>query len=123
MAQFLLDEFLKPYRLDRCSNERRILLYAKEDMSSHLLTGHRLPDNVECLFTEINIRNKKWLLRCSYNSRKINMSNHISHLSKGLDNYISHYNNILFLSDFNFQPSKKCVNNFCNVYNLSNLVK
>ena len=51
-----------------------------------------------------------------------NISNHISHLSKGLDNYISHYD-ILFLGDFNSQPSENCVNDFCNVYNLSNLVK
>ena len=43
-AQFLLDGFSKPYRLDRCSR---------------LLTDHRLPDNLECLFTKINIRNKK----------------------------------------------------------------
>ena len=122
-AQFLLDGFSKPCRLDRCSNGSGILLYVKDDMSSHLLTDHRLPDNVECLFTEINIRNKKWLLCCSYNPHRNNISNHISHLSKGLDNYISHYDNILFLGDFNSQPSENCVNDFCNVYNLSNLVK
>ena len=28
------------------------------------------------------------------------------HLSKGLGNYISHYDNILFLGDFNSQPSE-----------------
>ena len=43
-------------------------------------------------------------------------------MSKGLDNYISRYG-ILFLGDFNSQPSENCVNDFCNVYNLSNLVK
>ena len=66
-AQFLLDGFSKPYRLDRCSNGGGILLYVKDDISSPLLTDHRLPDNAECLFTIINIRNKKWLLCCSYN--------------------------------------------------------
>ena len=44
-------------------------------------------------------------------------------MSKGLDNYVSHYDNILFLGDFNSQPSENCVNDFCNAYNLSNLVK
>ena len=122
-AQFLLDGFSKPYRLDRCSNGGGLLLYIKDDISSRLLTDHRLPDNVECLFTEINIRNKKWLLCCLYNPHRNNISNHISHLSKGLDNYISHYDNILFLGDFNSQPSENCVNDFCTVYNLSNLVK
>ena len=35
---------------------------------------------------------------------------------------ISHYD-ILFLGDFNSHPSENCVNDFYNVYNLSNLVK
>ena len=65
----------------------------------------------------------KWLLCCSYNPHKNNISNHISHLSKSLDSCISHYDHILFLGDFNSQPSENCVNDFCNVYNLSNLVK
>ena len=62
-AQFLSDGFSKSYILDRCSNGGGILLYVKDDISSRLLTDHRLPDNVECLFTEINIRNKKWIVR------------------------------------------------------------
>ena len=95
-AQFLLDGFSKPYRLERCSNGAGILLYVKDDISSRLLTSHRLPDTVECLFTKINIRNKKWLLFCSYNPHRNNISIHIFHLSKGLDNYISHHDINLF---------------------------
>ena len=37
-AQFLLDGFSKPYRLDRCSNGGGLLLYVKDDISSRLLT-------------------------------------------------------------------------------------
>ena len=114
-AHFLLDGFSKPYRLDRCSNGNGILLYVKDDISSRLLTDHRLPDNVECLFTEINIRNKKLILCCSHNPHKNNISNHISHSSKGLDNYISHYD-ISFLGNFNSHPLESCANEFCNVY-------
>ena len=121
-AQFLLHGFSKSYTLDHCSNGGGLLLYMKNDISSRLLTDHRLPDNVECLFTEINIRNKNWLLCCSYNSHRNNILNTIYHLSKGLDDSISHYD-ILFLGDFNSQPSENCVNDFCTVYNLSNLVK
>ena len=43
-------------------------------------------------------------------------------MRKGLDNYMSPYD-ILFLGDFNSQSSENFVNDFCNVYNLSNLVK
>ena len=117
------DGFPKPYRLNGCSNGGGSLLYVRDDIPSCLLTDHRLLDNAECLFTDINLRNKKWLLCCSYNPHKNNISNHISPLNKGLDNYISHYDNILFLEDFNSHSSENCVNDFCNVYNLSNLIK
>ena len=53
-----------------------------------LLTDHRLPVKAECLFTEINIRNEKRLLCCSYNPHRNNVSNHISHLSNGPDKVI-----------------------------------
>ena len=35
-AQFLLDGFSKPYRLDRCSNGGGILLYIRDDIPSRL---------------------------------------------------------------------------------------
>ena len=82
-AQFLWDGFLKQYRLDRCSSGSGLPLYIKDDISSRLLTDHRLPDNVECLLPKLT-----WLLCCSYNPHRKNISNHITHLSKGLDNYI-----------------------------------
>ena len=60
-AQFLLDGFSRPYRLDRCANGGGILLYVRDDISSCLLTEYKLQDNTECLFIEINIRKKEWL--------------------------------------------------------------
>ena len=38
----------------------------------------------------------------------------MSHLSKGLDNDISHYVNILFLRDFTYQILENYVYEFCN---------
>ena len=122
-AQFLLDRFSKPYRLGCCSICGRIFLYVKDGISFRLLREHRLPDNTECLFIEIKIRNKKWHLCYLYNPHKNNISNHIFHLGKGFHSYITHYDNILFLGDFNSQLSENCVNDFCNFYNLSNLFK
>ena len=57
--------FCKLYRLYRCSNDGNLLRYIREDISSRLLTEYKPPENVECLFVEINIRKKKCLLCCS----------------------------------------------------------
>ena len=76
-------------------------IYIREDTPSRLLTEYKPPENVECLFVEINIRRKKWLLCCSYNPHKSNISNHLQYLNKGLDVYIKHYDNLLILGDLN----------------------
>ena len=45
------------------------------------------------------------------------------HLRKGLDIYVNKYDNILLLGDFNSETSENYLNDFCNVYNLWNIVK
>ena len=97
-AQFLLDGFSKPYRLDRCSNGGGILLYIRDDIPSRLLSNS---NKTESIFAEINFRKKKWLICASYNPHKSNISNYMHPLGKGPDNYIGNYDNILLLGDFN----------------------
>ena len=87
-AQFLLDGFSRPYRLDSCANRGGMFLHVRDDISSFLLTEYKLQDNTECLFIEIDIRKKKWLFCCSYNPNKNNISKHLHCLSKGLDTYL-----------------------------------
>ena len=121
-GQFLMNGFRKPYRLDRCSNGGGLLLFIREDIPSHELTEYKIPDKIECVFVEINIRKKKWLLCCSYNPRKNNISNHMHHLNKGLDVYLKNYN-LLILGDLNSELEETCLNDFCNVNNLKSLNK
>ena len=48
-----MTSFCKPCRLDRCSNGSGLLLYVREDIPSRLLTEYKPPENVECLFVNI----------------------------------------------------------------------
>ena len=66
-AQFLLNGFSKPYRLDRCSNGGGILLYIRDDIPARLLSNS---NKTESIFVEINFRKKKWLICASYNLHK-----------------------------------------------------
>ena len=54
---------------------------------------------------------------------KSNISTRMHHLSKGLDIYMSQYDGILFLGDFNSETWESYLNEFCNVYKLQNIVK
>ena len=85
LANFFLDGCSVPFRLDRNGNGGGIFLYIKGDIPSKLLSMNK---NIEGFFVEINLRNKKkWLLSCSYNPTKTQISNHLAELSKNTDLY------------------------------------
>ena len=50
--------------------------------------------------------NNKWLLSYFYNPRKGNTKQHLSNVSKGLDELNSKYDNILFIGDLNAEMSE-----------------
>ena len=62
VSQFHIDEFSKPYRLDRNRNGGGVIIYVREDIPSKILTKHVLPTDIEALFIELNFRKCKWLL-------------------------------------------------------------
>ena len=98
-SQFFLDGYSVPFRLDRNENGGVILLYIRDDLPSKLLS---INQNIEGFFVEINLRNKKkWLLSYSYNPTKMKISNHLADLSKNTDLYLTKYDQLLFLGDFN----------------------
>ena len=79
--------------------------------------------NIEGFFVEINLRyKKKWLLSCSYNPTKMKISNHLAKLSKNTDLYLTKYDQLLFLGNFNAGVEDSSVNNFCSSYNLTSMI-
>ena len=46
---------------------------------------------VESFYVELNLRNGKWLVNCSYNPHKNSISNHLDRISKSLDLSSSDY--------------------------------
>ena len=84
---------------------------------AYLLTEYKPLENVECLWKLISER-KKWILCCSNNPHKNNISNHLHHLNKGLDVYLKHYDNLLILGEINSELRDSCLNDFSKDNNL-----
>ena len=76
-----------------------ILLYVREDILTNLIEVETKP--IEGFFVEINMRNDKWLINCSYNPHKNMIGNHLCALSKKLDLYSTSYDNFIISGDFN----------------------
>ena len=72
---------------------------------------------------ELNLRNDKRLLNCSYNRRKNNIGNHLKALSDFLDSHSSTYEKVLILGDFNVEVDDQNMKTFCDSYSLTSLIK
>ena len=116
--KFLINGYTT-YRRDRNRNGGGILLYIGEDIPSNLLHAD---DITEGFYIEISIRKKKWLLGCSYNPHKRFISSHLKELGKNLDFNLK-YDNFILLGDLDAEPTNEAVNDFCQVYDCSNIVK
>ena len=89
IGNLLIDGFSTPYRLDRNSNGHGLMLFVREDIPSNLVEAE--PKPIEGFYIELNLRNGKWLLNCSYNPHKNNIGNHLKALSDLLDSHSPTY--------------------------------
>ena len=121
-SQFIIPGFSSPYRFDRTKDGGRILVYIREDIPSKLLNISYIASHIECLGIEVNLRKTKWLVICSYNPHKNNISNHLENLSKVLNRNLSQYERFLCIGDFNSEITEFAMKNFCDIYHLKNLV-
>ena len=120
-AQFIIKGYSEPYRLDRNSKGGGLLLYIREDIPSKFIKSDFISEE-ECMFVELNLRQRKWLLICSYNPNKRNTKTHLSFLSKNLDSLSAKYSHFLLMGDLNSEMSDHHLEEFCANYCLKNLI-
>ena len=120
--QFIIEGYAAPVRYDRNGRGGGIILYMREDIPTTLLTTS-LPKNFKGFFVELSLRKKKILMCCSYNPAKSNISSHLSIVERSLDSFISSHDSFLVIGDLNSEISEMAMPEFCETYNLQNLVK
>ena len=121
-GQFFIDGYKEPIRLDRNKNGGGILFFIREDLDANEIKSHKLPKAIEGIFISLKIRNSKWLIFGGYNPSKKSISTFLKHVGKEIDNFLPKYENILLLGDFNSQMCEDEMKEFCDNYNLTNLI-
>ena len=111
-SHFIIPGFPSPYRFDGTKDRGGILVHIREDIPSKLLNISYIASDIECLGIEINLRKVKWLVICSYNPHKNNISNHLENLSKVLNRHLSRYERFLCIGDFNSEITEFPMKNF-----------
>ena len=69
-SKFITGGFSEPHRLDRTVNGGGILLNVRRDICTKCIKGITFSNSFEGRFIELNLRNKIWLLGCSYNAHR-----------------------------------------------------
>ena len=122
LLEISLSFSLKPYRLDRTSKGRGIILYVREDIPSKLINSLCIDHGKEYFLVELNLMKQKWLIICNYNPHKTMIKGYLEYISKEIDSHSSKYDNFLLLSDFNSEPTEEAMKIFCHIYNFKNLL-
>ena len=120
-AQFLIDGFSEPYRMDRNRNGGGILIYIRDDIPSKRLNRHNLPSDIEGIFLEINLRKAKWLLFGSYHPPSQADDYYFSYLERAIDIYNDFYTDFLLIGDFNNKETDPRLNSFLHQYDAKSL--
>lgn len=121
-AQFKLKGFSKPYRLDKSDSSGGILTYIRSNLPSRPLNKFEIPESVQALAIEVNLRKEKWLLVPIYRPPSQNLSFFTYHVSLLLDYYASSFSNILIMGDFNDTVSSREISQLMSEHSLSSLV-
>ena len=61
-------------------------------------------------------------MEVTYNNRKSNISTYLKNLGSTLDHYMCKLDNFLLLGDYNSEMSENAMRQFCDKYNLKNLI-
>ena len=120
--QFAIEGYAPPFRLYRNVNGGGVIIYVREDIPCRELKTHGVEKSFEGIFLEINLRKSKWLLFGGYNYNKGNIDTFLGNLGPMLDFHMTTLENFLILGDFNSEMDEASMMEFCNTYNLKDLI-
>ena len=121
LQQFAIDGYSDPIRLDRNCHGGGLIFFTRDDIPYKVLP-HSLPTDVEGIFLELILRKTKWILMGAYNPQRNRISYFLNHVSKQLDTFLPTYENMLILGDLNSPVHDNEMKQFCDMYNLKNLI-
>ena len=99
------------------------MIFVSEDIPSKLVSKHTLPDDIEGIFIEINLRQTKWLILETYHPPNQTDYYFFKSVGNTLDQYLKTYEKFLLLGDFNAEDTEPILSEFLEQYEAKNIMK
>ena len=103
--QFHIPGYKVPFRKDRNKLGGGIIVFVRDDIPCKKLDV-RIPEDIEALFLEINLRHTKWLFCGCYHPPSQNDAYFYQNLSNCLDLFSKKYTNFFLAGDFNSEETE-----------------
>ena len=110
-------------RLDITSKRGGMLLYIRFSLPSRIMSNFKLPENIQVIPFELNLRKEKWLFVSIYKPPLQSNNYFLDTLNDLLDFYSGIYDNKVVFGDFNLEPTNPVMINFMDSQNFTNLIK
>ena len=123
MAQFIIEGFHKPLRLNISDKSGGLLVYVRSYLLSRQLTKFEIPSDIQAVPFEVNIRKEKWSFLCIYQPPSMNSQYFLDSLSNIIHYYYNIHGNHRVICDFNLEPSQIYLETFMKTHNYFNLIK
>ena len=87
------------------------------------MSNFKLPENIQVIQFELNLRKEKWLLVSIYKPPLQSNNYFLDTLNDLLDFYSGIYDNKVVFRDLNLEPTNPVMMNFMDSQNFTNLIK
>ena len=98
-------------------------MFVSEGIPSKLVSKHTLPDDMEGMFIEINLRKTKWLILGTYHPPNQPDDYFFKAVGNTLDQYLKTCEKFLLLGDFNAEDTEPIISEFLEQYEAKNIMK
>ena len=113
----------KPFRLDVTSRKGGLLVYVNNDIPCKYLRNFHLPNDIQAIPIEINLKQRKLLVVSIYRPPDQNLDYFLSSITNLLDTYLKTYEDFIIMGDFNINESNPVMETFLNQNNCKNIIK
>ena len=121
-SQFMIEGFSVPYRFDRNRSGGGVIVYIRDDIPNNQLVKHKLPEDIEGVFVEVNLRKSKWLIFGGYRPPCQSVKHFFKNVGFALDTYRQTYDKFFLAGDFNMEDTEPVLSEFLTNYDCKNLV-
>ena len=122
-AQFFIEGYNKPLRLDVPERSGGLLVFTKPHLPTKQLKRGKILMDMQIIIFELNLQKEKWLMVSVYKHRALDATYFLNWLSQIIDFFSIMYEKQVIIRGFNAAADNKSMREFVGLYDLINLIK